>query len=102
MERLPLTAFKIPHHGGRSNLSVALLNEIACQHYLISTNGKMFQHPHPKTLGRIIVHGGAGSRLCFNYTSDYNMRCNHDELHQQFGYTTTYPEADNEGLRLRL
>ena len=88
----------IPHVA----LSTELLNEIECQHYLISTNGKIFHHPHVETLGRIIVHGGQHSQLCFNYKTDYNTVCDNEELRQQFGYTTIYPNDGVEGLLLPL
>lgn len=40
---------KLPHHGSYRNVSQGLLQIIACDHFVISTNGKKFNHPDKRT-----------------------------------------------------
>lgn len=55
IEKLTLDAVKISHHGSKNNTSLSFLNKIDCQNYLISTNGKLHDHPDLETLARIVV-----------------------------------------------
>jgi beta-lactamase superfamily II metal-dependent hydrolase len=49
------TAVKINHHGSRGNTSTKLLERIHSKHWLVSTDGAKFHHPHADTLARIVV-----------------------------------------------
>ncbi len=49
------TAVKINHHASKANTSRALLERIRSKHWLVSTDGARFHHPHVETLGRIVV-----------------------------------------------
>jgi len=71
-ERLLLTAFKLPHHGSVANASTSLLQRLRCAHYLVSTSGAVFRHPHARTIELLLTeHGGRGKpRLHFNYLSE--------------------------------
>lgn len=68
-KRLALDAFKLPHHGSVANLSASLLEHLRCSHYLVSTSGALFRHPHKRALDLILEHhAGPGSpTLHFNY-----------------------------------
>jgi len=67
--KLSLTGFKIPHHGSVANLSTALLARLSCKHYLLSTSGAVFRHPHVRAVELLLSdHNGRGKpRLHFNY-----------------------------------
>lgn len=67
--RLQLTGFKIPHHGSVANINQELLNRLSCKHYLLSTSGAMFRHPHGRAIELLLgSHRGRGKpRLHFNY-----------------------------------
>jgi hypothetical protein len=71
-ERLLLTAFKLPHHGSVANASASLLRRLRCTHYLVSTSGVVFRHPHARTIELLLTeHGGKGKpRLHFNYLTE--------------------------------
>jgi len=71
-ERLLLTAFKLPHHGSVANASASLLQRLRCAHYLVSTSGAVFRHPHARTIELLLTeHGGKGKpRLHFNYLTE--------------------------------
>lgn len=47
---------KVAHHGSKHNTSNELLDIIKCNHYLISTNGKIFRHPDRDSIAHILCH----------------------------------------------
>ncbi len=67
--RLALDGFKLAHHGSVANISEPLLARLQCANYLISTNGAIFHHPHPRCVELLLKsHPGPGKpRLHFNY-----------------------------------
>ena len=116
IKTLPLTAFKLPHHGSQNNLSNGLLALLKCKHYLVSSSGARFNHPDRQAIARVIEHGrktGLASTLHFNYRSPepLNAVWSKAALKQKYGYAAVYPEnthsadsADNaeDGLWVRL
>jgi hypothetical protein len=68
-QRLALTGFKLPHHGSVANVTESLLGKLACSHYLVSTSGAVFRHPHARAVELLLSqHAGPGRpRLHFNY-----------------------------------
>jgi hypothetical protein len=71
-KRLKLTGFKIPHHGSVGNLSETLLARISCKHYLTSTSGAIFRHPHKRAVDLLLRKhtNRAKPRLHFNYLTE--------------------------------
>jgi hypothetical protein len=43
LPKLDVDAYKLAHHGGKHNTSVDLLQQLRCQRYLFSTNGRPLQ-----------------------------------------------------------
>jgi beta-lactamase superfamily II metal-dependent hydrolase len=101
--RLRLAAFKLPHHGSKKNVTPTLVQAVACDRFLVSTNGAMFGHPDDVAMRRVLEHGGAGARLAFNYRNEATGRwtqqpwaCAHagrldwpaDDGHARFDLTT--------------
>lgn len=95
---LAINAFKVPHHGSKSNLSTSLLKTLQCKQYLISTNGRKHKHPDREAIARILVHGGEDKVICFNYRSEFNEIWEDDELYQKHGYSTVFPYDGTDGL----
>lgn len=100
--RIRLDAFKLSHHGSRGNTSTDLLRAVDCTNWLVSTNGKMFQHPDGEAIARVIRAGGAGVNLRFNYRSEFNEIWAAPGLQRRHGYSTHYPAEEDEGVRLEL
>ena len=100
--RLAVSAFKLPHHGSRRNVSVDLLGAVACPLYLFSTDGSVFGHPDPEAVARVIRHGGPQPTLCFNYRSEFNQRWDDPALQERYGYRVRYPAAGDTGLVVDL
>lgn len=68
IDKIKVDAVKISHHGSKNNTSLALLERIDCQKYLISTNGKSHGHPHLETLARIaVINKDIKTNIYFNY-----------------------------------
>jgi beta-lactamase superfamily II metal-dependent hydrolase len=102
-DKLRLDAFKLPHHGSRSNLNKELLALLDCHNYLVSTNGSTFRHPDGEAIGRVIQFGGARPRLLFNYESAFSGIWKPDELQHRYNYEAIYPgDAKKPGLIVPL
>jgi hypothetical protein len=101
-QRLSLDALKLSHHGSANATTAALLGAIDCHQYLVSTNGNIFYHPDRETIARILMHGGADPTLIFNYRSEYNEIWEHRALQARHRYSTVFPAADEEGVRVSL
>ena len=99
--RLRLDAFKLAHHGSKSNLSPELLELVDCKRYLISTNGRYFGHPDEETLARVVVRGGEPV-LCFNYRTDKTAAWDDTGLKEDYGYQTVYGDERDGGLIVEL
>jgi len=53
ISKLEVSAVKISHHGSKNNINKELVERLNCDTYLISTNGKIFNHPDLETLAVI-------------------------------------------------
>ena len=102
LDHLPLDAFKIPHHGSKSNVSTELLNEVQCSKFLVSTNGARHHHPDQVALSRILKHGEQSKRLVFNYKSKDNEIWDNQTLKSSFNYTVEYPANNENGMVIKL
>jgi hypothetical protein len=91
--RLRLDVFKISHHGSQNNLSLELLNKIDCSRYMISTSGARHHHPDPEAIARILTAGGDDPLLLFNYDNKEQSRWDDDDLRDEHGYRTEYPDT---------
>lgn len=105
-KRLTLDAFVVPHAGSERNLSVELLQLLACDRYLFSTSGARFRHPDRVTVARILVHGRSGRTgrptLVFNYRSPETEIWDDPELQKRYDYRTVYPEGEDAGIQVVL
>lgn len=85
IDKIKVDAVKISHHGSKNNTSLALLERIDCQKYLISTNGKSHGHPHLETLARIIViNKDIKTNIYFNYDLKNIPAWFTDEIHEKY------------------
>ena len=77
-KKLKVDIVKISHHGSRNNTSDELLEIIESDKYLISTDGKKYNHPDKETLSRIIV---SQNHPCFVFNNNiYQNIFSADEL----------------------
>ena len=110
LARLPLDAFKIPHHGSKNNLNQELLEMLECRRFLVSTNGSYYRHPDQEAIARIIKYGAAPysrnsfdkAELCFNYRKPRVTVWDDPELKNRFGYETRFPDQSGAELVVDL
>lgn len=99
---LPVSLFKLSHHGSVANVSQDLLRQVACCTYVISTDGVAHSHPDHQALLRILRYNDDEPNLLFNYRSDTTRNWDErrrDVLDAGFQtYETHYPWADAEGM----
>lgn len=100
--RLPLDAVKLSHHGSGGNTSIDLVRALDCRNWLVSTNGKRFQHPDSEAIARVIVGAGPETCLHFNYRTEFNELWAARELQRKHGYATNYAANESGGVQLDL
>lgn len=95
--RLALDAFKLPHHGSVANLSASLLERLSCSHYLVSTSGALFRHPHQRALDLILErHAGPGRpTLHFNYLTRCTAPWSEQADQARRGYRAMHPKGNS-------
>lgn len=101
---LPLSLFKVPHHGSEGNLTSELLRKLSCSQFALSTDGSKNKHPHHQTILRLIKEGGGTPHLMFNYRTNKTRlwEDRRDELPPGFrGYSVEYGKK-GRGLVIRL
>lgn len=102
LDRLPLKAFKLPHHGSKANVDAGLLKKVLCNRYLVSTNGAYFRHPDDVAMARVIKYGGDRVQLYFNYCSRFNKIWDEAPLKHDHSYAAFYPKEDTGGAVIEL
>ena len=94
-KRLAVDAFKLPHHGSVANLSASLLEHLRCSHYLVSTSGALFRHPHKRALDLILEHHAGPGRptLHFNYLTRCTAPWSEQADQKSRGYRALHPKG---------
>ncbi len=102
---LPLSAFKLAHHGSENNLTRALLEAIDCSRFMISTDGSVHRHPDHQALLRILRYARHKPELLFNFDRDTTRpwRDKKADVAGRFrDYTTDFPRDPAAGYVLTL
>jgi hypothetical protein len=92
-QRLAVTGFKVAHHGSVANVTSSLLDKLACTHYLFSTSGAVFGHPHARCVGLVLAshHGPGKPRLHFNYNTTTTTAWS--DPPREAGYRAFHPQG---------
>jgi beta-lactamase superfamily II metal-dependent hydrolase len=101
-ERLPVDAFKLPHHGSRANVSRELVAALDCPRYLVSSSGARTHHPDEEAVARVLVADQGARSLLFNYRTRFNEVWGRPELRVLHGYEVSYPQGGGAGLAVDL
>jgi len=99
---LRVDAFKLPHHGSRNNTNIELVRAVACPHWIVSTNGKLFQHPDRECIARVAKYGTPGKTIHFNYLTRFNEMWQARLLARRYDFTVRYPSAGGPGIAVDL
>jgi beta-lactamase superfamily II metal-dependent hydrolase len=99
---LEIEAFKLPHHGSKSNISNDLIASFTATHYLISTNGSHFSHPDEVAVARVLVAPSTYMKqLHFNYDTKFNSEWKNISHKKEWWYEATYG-SDADGLTIQI
>lgn len=90
---------KLSHHGSYNNNSPKLFSMIACDKWLISTNGDIYNHPDMPTLAHIIIRNKG--TLYFNYRLPFCDELCKDEYHENYDFEVAFPES-GEGISINV
>jgi beta-lactamase superfamily II metal-dependent hydrolase len=99
--KVKVDAFKLPHHGSKSNVSEALFQAIDCMQFLVSTNGAKFNHPDSDTielLGRVYGKGTTKPKIFFNYRCETTKRWAEQNAQRKANVVAEYPSSEDQGL----
>jgi hypothetical protein len=100
--RATVDAIKLSHHGSARNTQ-AQFALVRAQHYLISSDGKLYGHPDDEALARRVAQAlpGAEPTFWFNYDTPLNRRW--EEKADELGtFGTVFPQDDTSGAVLHL
>ena len=100
--RLPLAAFKAPHHGSQRNCSSDLIQSLTARNLLISTNGDKFEHPDQEAIARMVVYNEPGGVFHFNYLSEFNKYWKKPSMQLEHKYEAVYPEPNESGILVKI
>ncbi|MCB2188053.1 MAG: MBL fold metallo-hydrolase [Deltaproteobacteria bacterium] len=96
LDRLPVSAVKVAHHGSAGNLNDELLGLVDSPRFLLSTNGDIFHHPDAEAVQRIIARAvHQPPTLYFNYLSDTTQPWQDAALQAQLDFRAEF-NPDNE------
>ena len=56
-EVLKFDLVKLPHHGSYKSITKDILEKFECLDYVVSTNGKQFNHPNKKMILKVVSWG---------------------------------------------
>lgn len=99
---LQVDAIKMSHHGSRANLTKRFLTLVDAEHYLISTNGAIHNHPDVPAIEAVIAGSRRTPTLWFNYrvdtTNDWEVR----SILPNATFRTRYPVHGMAGIIIEL
>lgn len=93
--RLAVDAVKLAHHGSVANITEGLLSRLRATHYLVSTSGAVFGHPHERAIELLLgAHPGpAKPRLHFNHHVPTTARWCEAADQAAHGYLAFHPRG---------
>ena len=91
LDRLPLCALKLPHHGSKNNVSKELIKAFPAENYLVSTNGQQFYHPDKEAIARILTQDKSATKtIHFNVQSEFNEIWKSNSHKSNWNYVANY------------
>lgn len=100
-DRLALDAFKLPHHGSKANIHLPLLQRVACDRFLFSSNGSKTRHPNEEAVARVLATHDK-PELLFNYRTRFNEAWGRADVVERYGHTAVFPSDGQTGLLVEL
>lgn len=89
-------AVKLSHHGSYNSNSPKLFSMIACDKWLVSTNGETYNHPDMPTLAYIVTQDtDRNKELYFNYRLPVCEELAKEDYHEAYQFDVITPDGDN-------
>lgn len=86
---------KLSHHGSFSNNSPELLELIDSDKWIISSNGKIHNHPDIETISWVLSKNDRVNRkIFFNYPLDICRKLSNSELEKKYNYKIIFPKTE--------
>ena len=98
----PLTAMTVPHHGSGRNVTGELVRLLRPRHYLFSSDGGYYRHPHDAAVATVLENTPPGAQLVFNYASRYSLLWDDERVREEYQYDPHYPGSSEGGIVVRL
>lgn len=98
VRRLRLDVFVVAHGGSRRNITPELLDLVEVRTFVISTSGRMFQHPDRETI-ELIMEKQPTCTIAFNYRSQQERLAPYVGT---FAGGVMFPPGDEDGIRIDL
>lgn len=97
IEELNFELVKVSHHGSKNNTIKDFFEKNSSKKYIISSNGRRFNHPDIECLSKIIVNQKQFKTVVFNYYRDdiYGF-WNNQELKEKYKYEIKMPNKEDE------
>jgi hypothetical protein len=102
LDRVHLTALKLPHHGSTRNVTKELLELLPADNYLFSSDGGRHDHPDDVAVAKCLAYGNPGSALVFNYRNPRTLQWQDEQVLRRRRNRALYPAAGAEGVALSL
>ncbi|HMG15521.1 MAG TPA: MBL fold metallo-hydrolase, partial [Saprospiraceae bacterium] len=83
---------KLPHHGSYRSLNKKIFENIICNNYVISTNGRKYYLPNKRTLLKVLKYSQRSNNQIINFLFNYDETLNNLEV--------TDTELDNYNFKL--
>ncbi|TOM21659.1 MBL fold metallo-hydrolase, partial [Vibrio parahaemolyticus] len=72
LNTIDVDAVKLSHHGSKKNINTELIERVITENYIISTNGKVHNHPDLETLAIIAKKSKSNlKKIYINYSIDH-------------------------------
>lgn len=71
-------------------------------HYIVSSNGAIFNHPDDEAVSRTVAHGGDKPPLWFNFDNERNRRWAESALRDEYGHHVELPDKPDAGITVAL
>ena len=89
-ENYHFDVIKLPHHCSINNC-FKMLDKIDGTYYLVSTDGKKFEHSSKETIAKIVVRSTENKRyILFNYKNRMYELCNDQLAEEKYNYEVRY------------
>jgi len=99
--KVELDLFKLAHHGSAGNITRELLALVACDRFVVSTNGDHFNHPDAEAI-EVVGRPGAATppTVYFNYLSDTTKAWSDSAAQQRVGIRAVFGDGGHLSIEV--